>query len=110
MCLPPTNRFRLFWFNLLRNKVYRVFYALLIIVTMVTMAMQHPLNDPTLEYEVVLYRFDIATTAIFILEIPIKIIATGLLLNGKRSYLRSVWNVMELLSVIFTIIAIVPIP
>lgn len=37
-----------------------------------------------------------------------KIIAFGLIFNGKHSYLRNVWNVVDFMIIIFSIISLTP--
>lgn len=48
------------------------------------------------------------STIIFITEAAIKIIAYGFYFCGTKSYLRSTWNRLDFLIVIFSIIAITP--
>jgi len=49
-------------------------------------------------------------TTIFTLECLVKIILFGLLFNGKSSYLRLAWNVMDFIIVLFAIISATPFP
>lgn len=42
-------------------------------------------------------------TAIFTLEAIFKIIVHGLLINGKDSYLRVLWNLIDFLTVLISI-------
>ena len=44
------------------------------------------------------------TTAIFVLEAIIKIIAAGFLFNFKGSYLRSMWNIVDFIVVTSAVI------
>jgi voltage-dependent calcium channel L type alpha-1D len=76
---------------------------------MIVMAMQHPLNDSNGSLESYLNLADIITTSIFAFEMIIKIISYGFLFNGDRSYLRDVWNMLDCVAVIFTIITLTPI-
>jgi len=52
--------------------------------------MDNPLNDPASDYSRAIHYIDIGTTAVFVVEIFMKIIAYGLIFNGKFSYLRSI--------------------
>ena len=72
------------------------------------MALERPLNDPKGELIAILKYIDIATTVIFCLECIMKIIAFGLIFNGKHSYLRNVWNIVDFLIIIFSIISLTP--
>lgn len=45
-------------------------------------------------------------TIIFTIEALIKIIAFGLIFNGKKSYLMSAWNVMDFIIVLSALISL----
>lgn len=47
-------------------------------------------------------------TAVFLFESVIKIIVYGLVFNGKDSYLRSAWNMMDMIIVIFAVVSLFP--
>jgi len=49
-----------------------------------------------------------AMTFVFIIEAIIKIIVYGFLFNGDSSYLRNLWNVMDFLIVIFSVLGLFP--
>lgn len=49
---------------------------------------------------------DYITTAIFTIEAMLKIIALGFLFNGKRSYLRDSWNILDFTIVVSGLITI----
>lgn len=51
--------------------------------------------------------FDYVLTTLFTFECMINIILFGLICNGKSSYAKDPWNVMDLLIVIFSILTIV---
>jgi len=53
-----------------------------------------------------LYYIDTVTTAIFIFESTLKIIAYGLLINYEDSYLRNGWNAIDFGVVILSIISL----
>ena len=46
---------------------------------------------------------DIVSTVIFTLEVVIKVISAGLLFNGKKSYLRKFWNILDFFVVFISI-------
>lgn len=54
----------------------------------------------------VIFYIDLALTAIFAIEVLLKVIAFGLLLNGPKSYLRSVWNILDLTIIVLSVILI----
>ena len=49
---------------------------------------------------------DIFITSIFALECTIKIIVYGFVINGPSSYMRAVWNVLDFLIVIISILSL----
>ena len=65
------------------------------------MVIDNPLYDPKGILNYVLSISDIVFTGIFTLEVFMKIIADGLILNGEKSYLRNGWNNLD-----FAIVAI----
>lgn len=58
-----------------------------------------PLADPESSETIVLEKIDEIITVIFTIEAVLKIIATGLIVNGPFSYLRNPWNVLDFLIV-----------
>lgn len=49
---------------------------------------------------------DIIFTMLFVLESMLKIITSGLIFNGKESYLKNAWNVLDLFIVVMSIISL----
>ena len=54
----------------------------------------------------VLFSIDVFITMLFSIEVLIKVIAKGLLLNGKKSYLRSIWNLLDITIVMISLLSI----
>ena len=79
---------------------------LLILISTITLAFEHPLEDPNSEKMQVLEKIDIGMTAVFSLEALLKIITSGFLLNGKKSYLRNSWNILDFTIVIMSIVSL----
>lgn len=48
-------------------------------------------------------QIDLITSVIFVVEAVLKIITLGFFLNGKESYLRSLWNVLDF-GIVFAIL------
>lgn len=61
------------------------------------------MEDPGEEYKITLNYIDILVTILFALECTLKIIAFGFVANGKHSYMRTFWNILDFLVVIFSI-------
>jgi hypothetical protein len=49
------------------------------------------------------------TTTFFTLEVIIKVIALGFIFNGKESFIRDAWNVIDLTIVIISIFSLCPV-
>lgn len=47
---------------------------------------------------------DIVITSFFGIEAVLKIIVNGLVINGSESYLRVSWNIMDFITVFFSVI------
>jgi len=105
--LGPNNRFRIFIMKMVLHKYFETFIISLIVFSTVLMAIDNPLNDPNGTLSTVLNNIDIAITIIFCLESIFKIIHNGLLFNGKQSYLRISWNIMDFVIVVFSVISII---
>ena len=101
--------------NCLRNVCYRivthVWYdtAVLIFITSSTvmLTIDNPNMDGKGSLASVLRVFDIVLTSLFTLECLINIILFGLFFNGKSSYARDPWNVMDLIIVLFSLLTLV---
>ena len=100
------NALRKFFFAVTSHWVFDAVIIVLIIVSTVTLAFEHPLEDPNSENMKVLHKIDIAMTIVFSLEALLKIVSTGFLLNGKRSYLRNPWNMLDFLIVVLSIVSL----
>lgn len=55
-----------------------------------------------------LFWVDLTTTLVFLTEAFFKIIAFGFAKNGKFSYLRNVWNILDFTIIIFSVLALTP--
>ena len=76
----------------------------LIIITSVTLAIESPLKDPESTEVKVLSIIDLITTIIFTIEVMIKVIANGFMCNGRKSYIRKSWNILDFFIVTFALI------
>ncbi len=93
------NCFRKIMLKIIHSKPFEYLIMALIILASVQLAWENPLqdpNDPWLEYT---EKFDLVGTIIFAIEAVLKILAYGLIINGPDSYLRSWFNVIDLLVV-----------
>ncbi|RLN91051.1 hypothetical protein BBJ28_00004364 [Nothophytophthora sp. Chile5] len=80
--------------NLLMHPHFDNVSLVLIIVSTVELAIDNPLNSPDNALVNVLSWFDLILTVLFMLEVAIKIVATGFVLHDG-AYLRNSWNIMD---------------
>ncbi len=97
------NKFRLFLNRVITHRFFDPIVLILIIFSTLTMTVDNPLNDPNGQLSNILDYIDIVVTTLFTIETSLKIIVYGLLLNGKNSYLRNSWNIMDFFIVIFSV-------
>lgn len=77
-----------------------------IIISSVQLAFDSPVSDPNSKLNKVMDIINYVMTFMFSVEVIIKIISRGFLLNGKKSYLRSKSNILDFVIVVFAIIDI----
>ncbi len=87
----------------MNNMKFEYFIMLMIVVSGVQLAMDTPLNDPESSTYNTLVILDRCITVVFTLEAIFRIIMVGFLLNGKHSYLRNPWNIVDFIIVIFSV-------
>ena len=75
----------------------------LIIISSINLALDNPLLDPEGWQTKTIRYIDIVLTSIFVIEVALKVIAFGLLFNGPKSYLRSVWNLLDLVIIALSV-------
>ena len=79
----------------------------MIAVSTVLLTIDNPNIDNEGELAGVLGIFDYVLTTLFTFECLVNIILYGFICNGKTSYAKDSWNVMDLLIVFFSIFTIV---
>lgn len=55
-----------------------------------------------------LYYIDISTTSIFVLECILKIISYGFFTNGRSSYLKNPWNLIDFIIILLSSLSLAP--
>ena len=85
--------------------LFESFIIFLILVSTVTLAFEHPLEDPESDLMNILDKIDLVMTAIFCFEALMKIISLGFLFNGSKSYLLDSWNILDFTIVVFSVIS-----
>lgn len=92
-------------FTLAKSKGFELMIFFTILVSSVTLALDGPLVDPESSLESTISNIDMLTTLLFIFEALVKIVAYGLLFNGRQSYLWSIENKGDFLIIFFSVIS-----
>ncbi|CAF1244381.1 unnamed protein product [Rotaria sordida] len=101
----PSNKLRKVFQRLILEKLFDYLILFFIVLNCITLAMERPsISSTNFERQLINYTNYICTI-IFIIEMMIKIIASGLIV-GSNTYLRSGWNVVDGFLVIIAIIDI----
>ena len=80
----------------------------MVIFSTVLLAVDNPLDDPQSKKQFALTILDYITTGAFSFECFIKIIVFGMLFNGKSSYFREPWNLLDFFVVLISIFSYLP--
>jgi len=102
-----TSLFRKLCGYIVYFRYFDSFILFMILVSTILLTLDNPLDDPKGPKHTLLLQLDILLTLIFTLECALKIIVYGFLINGKKSYLRSAWNVLDFFIVIIAIISLI---
>lgn len=81
------NALRRFCATITRHWIFDNIVIVLIIISTVSLAFEHPMDDPNSDKTKTLFNLDLAMTACFTLEMVLKIITLGFVMNGPKSYL-----------------------
>ena len=102
---PEGSRFRQKTRRIEKSKYFKNGILFFIVVSSVALAFENPLEDPDSTQSLVLRVLDICMTTIFATEVAIKVIANGFICNGKKSYMRKFWNVLDFFVVFIAILS-----
>lgn len=101
----PNNKLRALMIKITESKIFDAFIIFLIFLNCISLALANPNNSPTMI--LVLSIFEWIFTAIFTIELIMKVIALGFVLH-PGSYMRSPWNVLDFLIVATSYLQILP--
>jgi voltage-dependent calcium channel L type alpha-1D len=105
--LAPTHAFRQICANIVTWTHFDNCVLVLIIISSVLLAIDDPLSDPDSEKNKALAIVDMVITILFLLECCLKIFTFGFVSNGKRSYLKNGWNVLDFIIVFISLISLI---
>ena len=100
------NRFRKKLEKFVKSNVFGSIIGVCIILSSIQLAIESPLLDPEGKIVRVLYWCDVVLSIIFSIECTLKIAAFGFLFNGRNSYMRSGWNFIDFIIVLFSSVSI----
>jgi hypothetical protein len=91
------------------QKYFEDLSNIFVLLSTILLAVDNPLDDPESLKQKILGYLDIVMTSVFGFEAVIKISVFGFLLNGKKSYIRELWNVLDFFVVTVSILSYLPI-
>mmetsp|Transcript_6501 Transcript_6501/g.5842 ORF Transcript_6501/g.5842 Transcript_6501/m.5842 type:complete len:171 (-) Transcript_6501:520-1032(-) len=105
--LSPDNCLRRVVHKIVSNNKFEMVIIIVIVLSSIFLALDSPLEDPDSSFSNVLFYLDLVSTVIFTIEILLKFIAYGLIFNGKKSFVRDSWNLLDLSVVAISLATIV---
>jgi hypothetical protein len=93
-------------YNIDTSKIFINSILVLIVISTITLALESPLDDPEGDKIKILKYIDYFMTIAFTIEAMIKIIAKGFLFNGRKSYFRELWNILDFTIVVAALLGI----
>ncbi|KAM9210658.1 voltage-dependent T-type calcium channel subunit alpha-1H [Dugong dugon] len=102
----PQNRFRVVCQKVIAHKMFDHVVLVFIFLNCITIALERPDIDPGSTERVFLSVSNYIFTAIFVVEMMVKVVALGLV-SGEHAYLQSSWNVLDGLLVLVSLVDIV---
>ena len=102
----PNNWLRQICYKIVKWAYYDTAVLFLIAISTLLLTLDNPNNDPYGGMANFLQVSDYILTTLFTLECTINIILLGFFCNGKRSYARDPWNIMDLIIVFFSLFTI----
>lgn len=97
------NKIRNFCAKSINNKIYDPIIIICIILASIALALDNPLNDPNGAINTMLTNNSTVFTTIFTLEFLLNIITYGFIINGKSSYMRNPWNILDFCVICFQV-------
>ncbi|NWH82027.1 CAC1H protein, partial [Piaya cayana] len=102
----PQNRFRVTCQKVIAHKMFDHVVLVFIFLNCITIALERPDIDPHSTERIFLSVSNYIFTAIFVVEMMVKVVALGFF-SGENTYLQSSWNVLDGVLVFVSIIDII---
>ena len=104
--MSPENKLRKCSVAIVGHHNFDNFILFLIFFSTIMLMMETPLDNPNSERADILFYIDMVVTVIFTIELVLKVIVLGFAFNGKDSYIRNPWNIMDFCIVAISLISI----
>lgn len=95
---------------LVTHRYFDYTIIIVIIVSAIGLTLDSPNQDPNSSVRVAIYWIDLLTTTMFLLEAILKNFAFGFLFNGKWSYLKQPWNIIDFSIILISLLSMTPLP
>ena len=102
----PENKFRIFCANITSWRYFDTVSSAVILISTINQSIYNPLYDPKSTLSLVNNYLDIALVIYFTLEAILLIIVNGFLRNGRKSYIKQGWNLMDFFIVVVSLIGL----
>ncbi|XP_072916344.1 voltage-dependent T-type calcium channel subunit alpha-1H [Hemitrygon akajei] len=102
----PQNRFRIMCQKVIAHKMFDHVVLVFIFLNCITIALERPEIDPSSTERMFLSVSNYIFTAIFVVEMTLKVVALGFF-AGESAYLQSSWNILDGILVFVSVIDII---
>ena len=109
-CLGGDSALRKGASQLVFSPAFENFIVGVIVVSSVCLAMDSPRLPADSALAAVLGYLDVLWTVVFLFECALKVVALGFVCNGRHSYLRDAWNVLDFAIVCVSVLLLLGIP
>ncbi|TMW67483.1 hypothetical protein Poli38472_011103 [Pythium oligandrum] len=90
-----SNKLRQLCKRIIQSFAFELVMVVVICISSIQLSIDNPLNDPASTQSIALAAMDTVFTYVFLVEMVVKVIDRGFLFNGKTSYLRDTWNMLD---------------
>jgi hypothetical protein len=101
--MDQSNAFRLKVSKIVNSTYFENFILFLIVLSSILLAIEDPLDNPSSNFNKILFGIDIAINVQFGVEAIMKIVSFGFLLTGETAYIRNPWNILDFSIVIVSV-------
>jgi hypothetical protein len=100
------SRLRHFLYKVVTHPKYDAMIVVCILISAILLALDAPTLHPDSTTKSAIFWIDLVTIIIFTLECIAKIVTFGFFFNGKFSYLRGMWNILDFIILIFSFLCL----